>query len=123
MFGKDYKTIFYFIRDELESPFRDIRGEFAEYESKMVNQDANVFYMLTGENQSNFFEGLLVPVIITREVKDDTFGCRSLTKSAWTAYLHRDNVAECFQENLHPGYVLTAKITKIEYERLSVSLS
>jgi len=61
MFGKDYKSIFYFIRDELESPFRDIRGEYSEYEQKMINQDANLFYMLTGETPHTFFEGLVVP--------------------------------------------------------------
>jgi hypothetical protein len=125
MFGKDYKSIFYFIRDELESPFRDIRGEYAEYESKISHQDANVFYMLTGESPNSFFEGLLVPVTVTRIISNNSEGyaCRSLGKSSWSAYLSRENVDPKLVSSISPGYVLTAKVIKIEYENLSVKLS
>lgn len=123
MFGTDYKSIFYFIRDELESPFRDIRGSYSEYETNLLNQDTNVFFMLTGENRENFFEGLFVPCMITKQIKEDVVACRSLTKSNWTAYLHRDNAHRKLQNLMNPGYVVTGRILKIEYDRLSVSIS
>jgi len=123
MFGKDYKSIFYFIRDELESPFRDIRGEYSEYENKIINQDTNIFFMLTGENRDNFYEGLFVPCMITRQIKEDVVACRSLTKSNWTAFLHKDNAHRKLHNLMNPGYVITGRILKIEYDRLSVSIS
>lgn len=123
MFGKDYKSIFYFIRDELESPFRDIRGEYAEYESKMINQEANVFYMLTGESPQTFFEGLLVPVTVNKVLKNDGFACRSIGKSSWSGFLPSENVDPSIQRSIAPGYILTAKIIKIEYDHLSVKLA
>ena len=123
MFGKDYKTIFYFIRDELESPFRDIRGDYPEYESKMINQEANVFYMLTGESPFTFFDGLLVPVSINKIIGTDGFSCKSIGKSSWSGFIPRDNVDEGLEKSLCPGNIVTAKISKIEYENLSVKLS
>ena len=123
MFGKDYKSIFYFIRDELETPFRETRGEYAEYESKMINAEQVLFYTLTGENKDNFYEGLHLPVIVTKIVKEETVACRSLGKSNWIAYLNKDNAAENIKDLLLPGFVVSAKITKIEFDRLSVSIS
>jgi len=123
LFGKDYKSIFYFIRDELESPFRDIRGEYAEYESKMINQDANIFYMLTGESPQTLFEGLLVPVTISKIINDEKYSCRSIGKCSWSGTIYKDNVDPSLERSLTPGFILTAKVLKLEFEYLSVKLS
>jgi len=92
VFNEDYKSFFYFIKDELESPFRDIREEYSEYENKIANQESNLFYMLTGESPQTFFEGLLVSVTINKSIGNDGFSCKSISKSSWSGFIPKSKV-------------------------------
>ena len=123
LFGKDYKSIFYFIRDELETPFRDVRGEYSEYESKMINNGSNLFYMLTGESPYSFFEGMVLPVSITKIIQEIGYGCKSLGKSTWSGFVHNDSITDPKIQELNVGMVCSGKVLKIEYENISVKLS
>lgn len=79
--------------------------------------------MLTGESANSIFEGLLVPVTISKVINGEKYICRSIGKCNWTGSIHKDNVDHKIEKLLSPGYVVNAKIIKIEYENLSVRLS
>ncbi|CAI2361702.1 unnamed protein product [Moneuplotes crassus] len=121
--GNNYNSTFYFIRDELECPFRDIRGSYQEYESNVNNQDRNTFFVLTGEDEDNFSEGLLFPCMITRCINSYVVMCKSLAKSNWSAFLHKDNTHPRLHNKMKPGTLITGRILQINYAKISVSIS
>jgi len=60
---------------------------------------------------------------VTKIVEKAGYACKSLGKSAWSGFIHHDNITDPEIKSLQVGVVLNAKIIKIEYENLSVKLS
>lgn len=119
MFGKDYKTIFYFIRNEMESPFQDIRGDYKEFESKLAGHETNVFYMLVNETPETFFEGLVITVTIQKSKVEGGYKAKYIGKRQIDCFIRDENTDRA----LKPGMIVNAKIIKIEFENLSLKLA
>lgn len=117
--GVPKRLTLYGIRDEMQGPYAESRGDF------MQPTPLEVFTMLTGETKATLDRGLIIPVRVLRVRQDDSVLVRldSGIEGTIQPEYRSDNAHNQPTARLRPGATLQALVIELKHDMFEVELS